>query len=74
MNVKEGWEPLCKFLGEEVPGWEFPVANSSEEWCRNYGEMNSLIDRVAYWNAVKKVGPVVVGVLGFVAGVYVLRM
>jgi len=73
MNVKEGWEPLCKFLGEEVPGWEFPVANSSEEWYHNHGEMNRLIDRAVYWNAVKRVGPVVVGVLGCAVGMYLLR-
>jgi hypothetical protein len=26
-NVKEGWEPLCNFLGEEVPTKSFPKIN-----------------------------------------------
>lgn len=30
-NVKEGWEPLCKFLGVEVPDTSFPRANRRKE-------------------------------------------
>lgn len=26
-NVKEGWEPLCNFLGKEIPGGDFPRLN-----------------------------------------------
>ena len=26
-HVKEGWEPLCKFLGREVPKQGFPHVN-----------------------------------------------
>ncbi|PVH94203.1 hypothetical protein DM02DRAFT_633925 [Periconia macrospinosa] len=29
-NVKEGWEPLCKALGKEVPDVPFPRINDSE--------------------------------------------
>ena len=32
MNVKEGWEPLCAFLGKERPWWEFPRVNTIDEW------------------------------------------
>lgn len=28
-NVKEGWQPLCKFLGEEVPNRPFPRVNDA---------------------------------------------
>jgi hypothetical protein len=36
-DLKEGWEPLCEFLGVEVPNIPFPKTNSSkafveEEW------------------------------------------
>lgn len=27
-SVTEGWDPLCKFLGVEVPSEEFPHENS----------------------------------------------
>jgi len=31
-NVKEGWEPLCKFLGVAVPTTPFPVSNTADEF------------------------------------------
>ena len=30
-NTKEGWEPLCKFLGKERPSTEFPHVNKTDE-------------------------------------------
>lgn len=40
-SADEGWEPLCKFLGKEVPKQPFPRANAQaggwqdrEEQCR----------------------------------------
>merc|ERR1712224_2716 len=34
-NVKEGWEPLCDFLGKEVPdGVPFPNVNESADLKR----------------------------------------
>lgn len=27
-SVEDGWDPLCKFLGKEVPVEEFPHANT----------------------------------------------
>ncbi|USW54959.1 hypothetical protein Slin15195_G082780 [Septoria linicola] len=35
MNVKEGWSPLCRFLGKDVPPWDFPKVNSTEEFQHN---------------------------------------
>jgi hypothetical protein len=29
-SVKEGWQPLCKFLNVDVPGTEFPHLNERE--------------------------------------------
>ncbi len=31
-QVKEGWEPLCKFLNMEIPAKEFPRTNNREEF------------------------------------------
>ncbi|PWY66709.1 hypothetical protein BO70DRAFT_301477 [Aspergillus heteromorphus CBS 117.55] len=33
-NPKEGWGPLCEFLGREVPDTEFPRANEKEVFAR----------------------------------------
>jgi len=29
MDIKDGWEPLCKFLGKLIPAEPFPHANES---------------------------------------------
>lgn len=31
-NVKEGWAPLCRFLGQPVPDEPFPVTNDAREF------------------------------------------
>eukprot|EP01098_Paradermamoeba_levis_P005532 TRINITY_DN2329_c0_g1_i1.p1 TRINITY_DN2329_c0_g1~~TRINITY_DN2329_c0_g1_i1.p1 ORF type:complete len:182 (-),score=49.85 TRINITY_DN2329_c0_g1_i1:152-697(-) len=31
-EVKEGWEPLCKFLGKEIPKKPFPRVNDTAEF------------------------------------------
>lgn len=31
-NVREGWEPLCGFLGVAVPETPYPKTNSSKEF------------------------------------------
>ena len=37
-NVKDGWEPLCSFLGKEVPEGPIPHDNKTGdvEFIRNY--------------------------------------
>ncbi|KAF2210307.1 hypothetical protein CERZMDRAFT_113265 [Cercospora zeae-maydis SCOH1-5] len=32
MNIKEGWKPLCDFLGEEIPAWDFPRTNTTDDF------------------------------------------
>lgn len=38
-NVKEGWEPLCRFLNVPVPSTPFPVSNTTEEFRNNVKNM-----------------------------------
>lgn len=38
-NVKEGWGPLCAFLGKEVPDTPFPRVNDSAEFMVRKGVM-----------------------------------
>lgn len=35
-DVKEGWEPLCKFLGKKVPEEPFPNANERKSFKRMF--------------------------------------
>tara|TARA_R110002051_G_scaffold32562_1_gene73435 strand:+ start:3158 stop:3784 length:627 start_codon:yes stop_codon:yes gene_type:complete len=34
-SAKDGWEPLCAFLGEPVPDGDYPRTNSKEEFFQN---------------------------------------
>ncbi|EJU05225.1 hypothetical protein DACRYDRAFT_113402 [Dacryopinax primogenitus] len=49
-NVKEGWEPLCKFLGVPVPDVPFPHTNDSAEVNANI-RMAKLMG-VAAWTGI----------------------
>jgi hypothetical protein len=33
-DVREGWEPLCRFLGVDIPDTEFPRTNSTLEFLK----------------------------------------
>ena len=66
-NVKQGWEPLCRFLGKDVPDSPFPRVNDKEQWDRFAGENARIVRRVAVSNFLKTVGVPLLAVL--VAGV-----
>lgn len=40
MQVGEGWEGLCKFLGKEVPDVPYPRINSKDEFLKNMEVFN----------------------------------
>lgn len=36
-SVRDGWEPLCEFLGKEVPDQPFPNGNPTTEFAQRVG-------------------------------------
>ncbi|GAA5813073.1 hypothetical protein MFLAVUS_006540 [Mucor flavus] len=42
LELGEGWERLCKFLGKEVPDTPYPSSNSTEEFKKIIQEKNSV--------------------------------
>ncbi|CAN8097565.1 unnamed protein product [Discula destructiva] len=47
-DVSHGWEPLCKFLGEEIPDKTFPFLNTSNDFVagirgRNHSKVRDAI-------------------------------
>lgn len=49
-RLKEGWEPMCKFLGKEIPSGPFPHINESSE----FDERTELIARHAMIRGSKR--------------------
>jgi hypothetical protein len=41
-DAREGWGPLCNFLGVEVPSQEFPHANRGENFAKMLEMMISM--------------------------------
>lgn len=55
-RLGEGWEPLCRFLGKEMPDVEFPKVNDSDHMKEFQGlvarrSMKHLFQRVCKWLA-----------------------
>ena len=55
-GVQDGWEPLCQFLGKEVPKKEFPKGNMPAEFWRRLGENHGKWMRQAYWHVALVIG------------------
>lgn len=68
-NPKEGWAPLCKFLGEEVPDAEFPNRNSKADFLVNNGQLVEGMQMITQRNMTRfgSVVAAVVAVAGFIA-------
>ncbi|XP_063687387.1 uncharacterized protein LOC134820735 [Bolinopsis microptera] len=64
-NVKEGWKPLCYFLGVPVPDTPFPRVNSTEQWQNKVSGMMK-------GNILNALTRVVVAGLIFACGYYLL--
>lgn len=57
-QVQQGWEPLCKFLGKEVPACEFPRSNDRDSFWKGCRSRDA---RIAKAFATKALLVVVVG-------------
>ncbi|MCJ1321788.1 hypothetical protein MMC15_007133 [Xylographa vitiligo] len=64
-HLGDGWEPLCKFLGKDVPKTEFPFINESRE----YGERVKLIEKHAVRRVMLNVAPIA-GVIALASTYY----
>ncbi|CAI6338615.1 unnamed protein product [Periconia digitata] len=44
---KQGWEPLCRFLGKDIPNEDYPRTNDSADMVKKFG--------ILYWRALARV-------------------
>ncbi|CZR65117.1 uncharacterized protein PAC_15017 [Phialocephala subalpina] len=67
-NVKQGWGPLCEFLGYEIPEWDFPRVNERNVFISHQQSFAGQLNWVVMKNVLKYVGsPVVVGLAAWFA-------
>ncbi|KAL2816036.1 hypothetical protein BDW59DRAFT_175905 [Aspergillus cavernicola] len=66
-SVEDGWEPLCKFLGKDVPDTEFPNGNPPAAWAERIARTTGDFHARALRNMIL-FGAVVVGVSSFIVG------
>lgn len=60
-NVKEGWSPLCNFLGHPVPDEPFPYLNDKEEFQKGTSKLLGVVAIFAGLRAVAFAVPVAIG-------------
>ena len=48
-EAKDGWEPLCSFLGLPIPDTPYPRVNSGEEMGKSFDRMEMVAD---YWGVL----------------------
>ncbi|KAE8447257.1 hypothetical protein EG329_010951 [Mollisiaceae sp. DMI_Dod_QoI] len=67
-NVKQGWGPLCEFLGYEAPEWDFPRVNERNVFIARRQKFGGQLNWVVAKNVIKYVGsPVMVGLAAWLA-------
>ncbi|KXS97466.1 hypothetical protein AC578_7357 [Pseudocercospora eumusae] len=71
MNVKDGWKPLCDFLRKEIPPWDFPRANSGEEFLENALDITRAVNQAVMWNMAKVLVPATTVLMGAIAWAFV---
>jgi hypothetical protein len=49
-SVEDGWEPLCHFLGKEVPTTTFPNGNTPAAFIKIIEDNHGKWITDAYWN------------------------
>jgi hypothetical protein len=59
-SVGEGWEPLCEFLGKDVPNVPFPRLNDRAD----HSAMVKRNNRKLMMDALRIVGPIVAVLVG----------
>ncbi|KAK2027036.1 hypothetical protein LX32DRAFT_621465 [Colletotrichum zoysiae] len=72
-DVKEGWEPLCAFLGKPVPDVPFPQANKRKEHVARVRAKQNMFLKAMGKKMLRMVVPWVLGSSAVAVGMWALR-
>lgn len=61
-RLEDGWKPLCKFLGKEIPETPFPVKNKRGEHLQRVRQKQNMFFKHVAVNFAKKAIPYALGV------------
>ena len=64
-QCKEGWEPLCEFLGKDVPNEPFPSGNQREVFQQRIAARDSALIKKLALTALEVAGVVTVLAVGY---------
>jgi hypothetical protein len=68
-EYKDGWEPLCKFLGKDVPAGPYPRVNDAQATVN----LMRGVSRIFLWIFIAKVTAVAVAAGAVVIGIHLYR-
>ncbi|RMZ66021.1 Nad dependent epimerase [Pyrenophora seminiperda CCB06] len=60
-RLEDGWEPLCEFLGKEVPEGRFPMQNKREEHLQRVRQKQNMFFKHVAGNFAKQAIPYALG-------------
>lgn len=67
-KIEQGWEPLCEFLGKEVPDVPFPRSNKREEHLARVKGRQDMFLKMMGLKLAKKLGPLLLCAVGVWVG------
>ena len=67
-DLKDGWEPLCKFLGKQIPDVPFPRINDAVSLNEQFRQAT----KIGAKNIVKKYAPWILAVLAAGSAIWLL--
>ena len=69
-NVKEGWDPLCHFIGKDNPDWDFPVTNERKIIQANIKGLMAMVNSQTHKRILRAAGTLVAVVVACSAALY----
>ncbi|KAI1176578.1 P-loop containing nucleoside triphosphate hydrolase protein [Nemania sp. FL0916] len=68
IKAAEGWAPLCDFLGQDIPAWDFPKTNQRDLFRQSFSAYHRYLEGTAQ-KRLAWVGAALAGLLGIGLGV-----